>query len=126
MIAMLHRLAAYLLILQGCAYVVAAAVVFDARLALDSLRFAGTGLGWIFLALLNLTALANRSWRGVLLAIAANVLGLLYFVLLAAVAPGWRTAAAILLVLGCLVGSVMALRQIHLQHGASGKGPAAT
>ena len=118
MTAWFHKLAAYLLILQGAAYIVAAAVVFDSRLTLDALRFAGTGLGWIFLALLNLTALAGQMRRGLALAVGANSLGL-YFVLLAVAAPGWRTAVAILLVLGCLVGSATALRQL----GTSRSGP---
>ncbi|NIM51391.1 MAG: hypothetical protein GTO22_19430 [Gemmatimonadales bacterium] len=113
----LHMLAAYLLVLQGSAYIVAAAVVFHGRLTLDALRFAGTGLGWIFLALLNLSAIASRTRRGLALAVGANSLGGVYFVLLAVAAPGWRTAIAILLVLGCLVGSVMALRQLSALQG---------
>lgn len=115
MTAWLHQLAAYLLMLQGSAYIVAAAVVFDGRLTLDALRFAGTGLGWVFLALLNLSAVASGSQRALSIAVGANSLGLVYFVLLAVAAPGWRTAVAILLVLGCLAGSVMVLRQLRAQ-----------
>jgi hypothetical protein len=110
MMIWMHRIAAYLLAVQGLAYTVAAAAVFD-RLSLDALRFAGTGLGWIFLAALNLSSLSSGRRQAVVMTVGANVLALLYFVLLAVAAPSWRTAVAILLVLACLAGSAMALRR---------------
>jgi hypothetical protein len=120
MLIQIHRLAAYLLALQGAAYVIAAVVVFDARLSLDALRFAGTGLGWIYLALLNLCAVAGRERRAVTLALGANGLGLAFFALLAVTAPGWRTVVALLLILACLAGSVTALRQLRVRHAGPG------
>ncbi|UCC71931.1 MAG: hypothetical protein JSV86_16400 [Gemmatimonadota bacterium] len=105
----IQKLAAYLLALQGIIYTASTVALFDS-LSVDALRFAGTGLGWIFLALLNLSALTSRTRRAELLTVGANGVGLLYFVLLAVAVPDWRTAVAILLVLGCLVGSVTALR----------------
>jgi hypothetical protein len=120
MLAQIHRVAAYLLVLQGAAYVIAAVIVFDGRLSLDALRFAGTGLGWIYLALLNLGAVGGRERRAVTLALCANGLGLAYFALLAVAAPSWRTVVALVLVLACLAGSVTALRQLRARHGGPG------
>jgi hypothetical protein len=121
MLARIHRVAAYLLVLQGAAYVIAAVIVFDGRLTLDALRFAGTGLGWIYLAFLNLGAVAARDRRAVTLALGANGLGLVYFALLAVAAPGWRTVVALVLGLACLTGSVTALRQLGVRHGGPGE-----
>lgn len=114
MMARVHRVAAYLLLLQGTAYTVAAGVVFDGRLSLDALRFAGTGLGWIFLALLNLSALASPTRRAMTLTVGGNGVGLLYFVLLAVATPGWLSVIATIVVLGCLVGSAMTLRRLEI------------
>jgi hypothetical protein len=118
MMIWMHRAAAYLLAVQGLAYTVAAAAVFD-RLSLDALRFAGTGLSWIFLATLNLASLASGTRRVVTMTVGANVLAVLYFVLLAVAAPSWRTALAILIVLACLTGSAMALRRCLGAGGAT-------
>jgi hypothetical protein len=114
MILRIHRVAAYLLILQGIAYTVAAGVVFDGRLSLDALRFAGTGLGWVFLALLNLSALASPTRAAMRLTVGANTVGLLYFVLLAVVTPGFVSLIAALVVLGCLAGSAMAVPPLEM------------
>jgi hypothetical protein len=110
MTARIQQVAAYLLALQGVLYIIAAIVVFD-RLSVEALRFAGTGLGWVFLALLNLTALTTRTRRSALLTLGANSLGFLYFVLLAVAVPDWRTAVALVLVLVCFVGSAVGVRR---------------
>ena len=105
-----QKLAAFMLIVQGVAYTFAAIMIFD-RLSLDVLRFAGTGLGWIFLALLNLSSVINGNKKAFRITFCANCLALLYFVLLAVSSPGWKSAIAILLILACFAGSVKTVLQ---------------
>jgi hypothetical protein len=117
MMTRIHRLAACLLAIQGLAYTGAAALVFD-RLSLDALRFAGTGLGWIFLALLNLGSRSGTARGVVVMTVGANALAFIYFVLLAVAAPSWRTGVAIVIIVICLAGSVAALRRPAPHAGA--------
>jgi hypothetical protein len=117
MMSWMHRLAAYLLAVQGVVYSGAAALVFD-RLSLDALRFAGTGLGWIFLALLNLGSRSSTARRVVVMTVGANALASIYFILLAVAAPSWRTGVAIVIIVICLAGSVTALRRPAPHAGA--------
>jgi hypothetical protein len=76
MMTWMHRLAACLLAVQGLAYAGAAAIVSDS-LSLNALRFAGTGLGWIFLALLNLGSRLSTARQVVVMTVGANALALI-------------------------------------------------
>jgi hypothetical protein len=117
MMTWIHRLAACLLAVQGLAYTGAAAIVFDS-LSLNALRFAGTGLGWLFLALLNLSSRSSAARRIIVMTVGANALALIYFVLLAVAAPSWPAAVAIVIIVICLAGSVTALRRPAPHAGA--------
>ncbi|MDY7108608.1 MAG: hypothetical protein SYC29_08215 [Planctomycetota bacterium] len=120
MMTRMHRLAACLLAIQGLAYTGAAAIVFD-RLSLDALRFAGTGLGWIFLALLNLSSRSSAARGVVVVTIGANALAFIHLILLAVAAPSWPAAVGIVIIVICLAGSVTALRRPALGADVGGR-----
>ena len=110
MTATLQRIAAWLLAIQALIQTGFTPAVFGRGLSVQALMFAGTGLGWLFLALLNLAQLASTERRVALIATVGNVVGLLMFAALMAVAPGWKVVAAVLFTGCCLVGSITALR----------------
>ena len=108
----IYSVATYLLLIEGIAYAAAAFVVFQGRPSIDALRFGGTGLGWIFLAMLNVSASDSTTRRTVRLAVTANSLAALFFVILVLVKPGLISALAVLVILACLSGSILALRSV--------------
>jgi hypothetical protein len=104
-------IATYLLLLEGVAYAVTAAIVLDGRLTIDAVRFIGTGLGWVFLALLNLSAMRSSVRGTVTLALVANSLAALFFLALVIVKTGALSVVALLGILVCLAGSFRTLRE---------------
>lgn len=106
-----YSFATYLLLVEGIAYSITGLILFDGRLTIDALRFMGSGLGWVFLALLNLSAVASPGSRTVTLTLVANCLAALFFLALAIVKPGAISLVALLITSVCLAGSLRALRQ---------------
>jgi hypothetical protein len=112
-----YSIATCMLLLEGIAYSISAMVVFKGQLSIDALRFLGTGLGWLFLALLNLSAGSLRTRRTARLVVVANCLATLFFLALAMAKPGALAILALVVVLVCLAGSFRALRDTHTASG---------
>jgi hypothetical protein len=109
--ARIQQIAAWLLAVQAIVHTGFTPVVFGRGISVDALMFAGTGIGWLFLALLNLAQLATSERRVAAIATVANVVGLAMFAGLMAVSPGWKVVVALILTLCCLVGSATALNR---------------
>ena len=103
-----HKVSAYALLALGILHT-ALTPLFYQQFDVDTLWFAGTGLGLIFLALLNLVALRSpiRIVRSICLA--ANLIGLVYGILIVIVLPEPQSFLALLSYLIVTVGSIFSL-----------------
>jgi hypothetical protein len=111
MTATIQRVAAWLLALQALVHTGFTPAIFGRGISVDAVMFASAGIGWLFLALFNLAQLASSERRVAVITTVANVIGLLMFAALMAVAPGWKVMAALLFTVGCLAGSLTAARK---------------
>ena len=110
-----YSIATYMLLLEGIAYSISALVVFKGQLSIDALRFLGTGLGWLFLALLNLSVGSLRTRWTARLVVVANCLAALFFLALVMAKPGALAILALVVVLVCLAGCFRALSDTPTQ-----------
>ena len=115
-----HKVSAYILLALGILHT-ALTPLFYQQFDVDTLWFAGTGLGLIFLALLNFVALCSpvRIARGICLA--ANLTGLSYGILIVIVLPEPQSFLALISYLAVTVGSVFSLirRDVAPHHVSS-------
>jgi hypothetical protein len=111
-----HRISAYILVGLGSIYALATPF-FYSGFTEDALWFAATGLGIVFLGLLNLEVIQNPTPAGLNLCIIANALASLLFgtmlPLIGLNAP--QAYLAVGAFLGALAGSVFSQR--GFQHG---------
>jgi hypothetical protein len=112
-----YSIATCVLLLEGIAYSISALIVFKGQLSIDALRFLGTGLGWIFLALLNLSVGSLRTRWTARLVVVADGLAAVFFLALAMAKPGALAILALVVVLVCLAGSFRALRDTRTASG---------
>jgi hypothetical protein len=108
-----HRISAYILVGLGLIHTLATPI-FYSGFTEDALWFAATGLGLIFLALLNLEVIQNPTPAGFNLCIIANALASLLFgtmlPLIGLNAPQAYLAVGVFL--GALVGSIFSQKTV--------------
>jgi hypothetical protein len=77
----IQKISSYVLLLLGVVHTVLTPV-FYSQFSEGALWFAGTGLGLVFLALLNLAVLLSPTHAGLNLCLVADLAGLLYGILI--------------------------------------------
>lgn len=103
-----HKVSAYALLALGILHT-ALTPLFYQQIDVDALWFAGTGLGLIFLALLNLVSLRSPASVTRFICLAANLIGLVYGILIVIVLPEPQSFLALLSYLAVAVGSLFPL-----------------
>lgn len=103
-----HKVSAYALLALGILHTVLTPL-FNQQFDVDTLWFAGTGLGLIFLAVLNLVALRLPTRVERSMCLATNLIGLAYGILIVIVLPEPQSFIALLSYLAVTVGSRFSL-----------------
>lgn len=102
-----HKVSAWILVVLGSGHTLLTPL-FSIGFNTDALWFAGTGLGLLFLGLLNLVVLTAPQRTGLRLCLITNLIGALYTILLAVVLPVPQAFLAVLASLGAALGTVAA------------------
>lgn len=98
-----HKVSAWVLTGLGILHTVLTPL-FYSGLTEDTLWFAGTGLGLLFLGLFNLAMLSAQAVHE--LCLAANILGCVFGILIVIVMPAPQALLALLAFLGVTVGCI--------------------
>ena len=109
----IHKISGWIILVLGIGHMLATPI-FYSRLTEDALWFAATGLGLIFLGLLNLEVIQNPTPAGFTLCIVANTLASLLFGTMLPLV-GINAPQAYLSIgsfLGALVGSIYSRKTI--------------
>lgn len=107
----IHKVSTWVLIGLGIGHTVLTPLFYPS-LTEDSLWFAGTGLGLLFLGLFNLAML--RASIASNLCLGANIIGSVFGVLIVVVMPAPQAILALLAFLGAVIGCIP-LRTSHEQ-----------
>ncbi len=104
-----YRISAYLLLI-GVIHTALTPLFYD-QFSQEALWFAGTGLALIYLSLLNLVAERNRTKGMLKICVAANLVGLVYGILIVIALPEVQAFISLFIFLAVTVGSVQTLFQ---------------
>jgi len=100
-----YKISSYLLFILGVIHTLMTRVFYQ-PFSIDALWFAGTGLGLVFLGLLNITSLKIYMSSVYNITIFANILFTLYSVFVVIVLPEPQAFIVILLIICALIGSI--------------------
>jgi hypothetical protein len=102
-----YRISAYLLLI-GVVHTALTPLFYD-KFSPDALWFAGTGLAVIFLGLLNIVTERVREPWMLKICVAANIVGLIYCVLIVFALPEIQAFISLVIFLAVTAGSIFAL-----------------
>lgn len=106
-----HKVSAWTLVVLGTGHTLLTPI-FSPGFDTDALWFAGSGLGLLFLGLLNLTVLMSAARATLNLCLIANLMGFVYTTLVAVTLPVPQAFLAILASLGVMIGCISARKSI--------------
>lgn len=109
---MVHKVSAYVLLALGLLHTLLTPLFYP-RFSDDALWFAGTGLGLVFLALLNLAVLLTPTRTGLNLCLMANLTGLLYGVFIVVVLPEPQAYIALAAFLAVTFGTFFSRKELQ-------------
>jgi len=107
----IHKVSAWALVGLGSIHILLTPL-FYSGFTIDALWFAGTGLGTLFLGLLNLAVLHAPARAALDLCLLANIIGSVYGILIVIILPEPQALLALWAFLGATLGLVSARKFI--------------
>jgi hypothetical protein len=101
----IHKISSWIILVLGVGHTLATPNFYPGFSA-EALWFAGTGLGLVFLGLLNLVVIRNPTPTGLNLCIAADAIATVYGILIPFVVPEPQAYLAAVAFLGSTAGSI--------------------